>query len=150
MYLTEARKTAAERLLILAAAIIAVLSLAAAQAGSPAKGIKAATEAQRMDFIRSLGWEPVEDSEAEKKIVLPEKLPGVLESYNRIQREAGYDLEKYCGKEISVYTYDLTERCEDQRIQCTLFLFRNRIIGGDIHSTAFEGFMKPLAQKENG
>lgn len=134
-------------LIIAAAAVILMAGVAGRRTGSMAD---VSTPEKRMAFIRSLGWEPAEESETEKEVLMPGKFPQVLEKYNELQLSQGYDLTRYAGKKIRVYTYTLKNCPEDSGAQCTLYAYRGRLIGGDIHSPAFSGYMRPLTDKENG
>ena len=49
-----------------------------------------------------------------------------------------------------MYNYEITDFPDDPHAECSLYVYRGRIIGGDIHSPAINGFMMPLQSKENG
>ena len=114
--------------------------------GDPPNG---KTEEERLAYIRSLGWEAKTVPAEEKQILLPEDFPEVLLTYNESQREAGFDLTRYAGKVVTMYTYELTNYPAQGEVLCTLYVYRGRIIGGDIHSTSFTGFLKPLHTAED-
>ena len=149
MKIIKDRRRAAVAVL-LAATAVAVILLAGIAGRRAGQMTDISTPEKRWAFIRSLGWEPEEGSETEKEVLLPGRFPPVLEQYNQLQLAQGYDLTKYAGKEIRVYTCTLQNCPEDSRAQCTLYAYRGKLIGGDIHSPAFSGYMRPLADKENG
>ena len=149
MKILKNRRAAAGALLF-AAAAVAVILLAGAAGRRTGSMTDISTPEKRLAFIRSLGWEPEEDSETEKEVLLPGRFPSVLEQYNQLQLSQGYDLTKYAGKEIRVYTWTLKNCPEDSGAQCTLYAYRGRLIGGDVHSPAFSGYMRALTNKENG
>ena len=132
---------------LLAVAVIVLAGILGRYSGQ--NGIKAATNEDRVSYIRSLGWECGETPAEEKRILLPEVFPEVLANYNELQLQQGFDLTQYAGKEISMVTYRLLNYPVDDEVLCTLYLYKNRIIGGDIHSTAFTGFMRELHSMEN-
>ena len=150
MTIIRGRRPELRRILLSAAAAAAVILLAGVAGRHAASGTDMSAPEKRMAFIRSLGWEPEEGSETEKSVRLPASFPEVLEKYNELQLSQGYDLKKYAGKEIQVFTCTISNCPEDSGAQCTLYAYRGRLIGGDIHSPAFSGYMRPLTDKENG
>ena len=70
--------------------------------------------------MNSLGCNVEETAVSFKKTVIPKSFGSVYENYNLLQKKAGLDLEPYRGRE---------DGC---------------IVGGDISSTALDGFMLPL------
>lgn len=84
-----------------------------------------------------------------KEITIPEKFGEVYESYNKLQKEQGFDLSRYKGESAVSYTFPVIgyrdengELCEN--VQAHVLVYDGRIIGGDIASTELDGFMKGL------
>lgn len=99
------------------------------------------TEA-RTEFLRSCGWEVDAASEQAQDVHIPETFSVVYESYNELQRQQGFDLAPYRGKDCTLYTYTVTSYPDDtQTVLADLYLFKNRVIAGDVHSTSLNGFM---------
>ncbi len=68
-----------------------------------------------------------------------------MAEYNALQLQQGFDLRRYGGLICSMYTYRvLNYPSGDENVLAALFVYRNRVIGGDIHSTALDGFMHGL------
>lgn len=133
------------KLLFITAAVIAVVLAAAVLMRSGGnKSPKGETNEDRLAYIQSLGWEAESVPVDEKEVLLPEEFPEVLLDYNQSQLAAGFDLTRYAGKVITMYTFELKNYPAQGEVLCTLYVYRGRIIGGDIHSTAFTGFMRPL------
>ena len=66
------------------------------------------------------------------------------------QRSQGLSLKKYAGKEIHIYTCPLVEDGQEG-VYSALYVYRGKVIGGDVHSVDFEGYMRPLfPASENG
>ena len=129
--------------LILAAAVILLAGALGRRSGE--RGPRGGTDQQRTEYLSSLGWEADSASCQEQIILLPAEFPEVLKNYNEMQKQQGFDLERYAGKEVTMVTYPLTNYpSTDEEVLCSLYIFKGRIIGGDIHSTAFDGFMRPL------
>ncbi|MBR1456433.1 MAG: DUF4830 domain-containing protein [Oscillospiraceae bacterium] len=102
----------------------------------------------RADFLSSLGWEIDPDSEEYKRVLIPDKLEGVLSDYNAMQLEQGCDLSRHLGERCDQYSYEITNYPNsDQTVLVTLYVQGRRLIAGDIHSTALNGFMHGLAMK---
>ena len=108
------------------------------------RGPDGSTHAIRMAYLESLGIRVEETAEQVKDIVIPETFSDVYEHYNRLQRQAGFDLADYKGKEATVYTYRLLQN-EGKTV--TLIVCGGRVIGGDIADVAIDGEMLPLMEK---
>lgn len=134
-------KRSAVFILIAAAAILALIVLICS--GGTGSGLT--TTEKRVEFLASLGWEVDASSETAKEIALPETLGGVLAEYNELQKQQGYDLSQYCGEVCESYTYVLTSYPSGETgVIAQLFIYKGRVIGGDIHSAALGGFMHGL------
>lgn len=139
------RKKAAVWVIIAAALIILLILLR--WAGAQTADASSAEGRER--FLNSLGWEIDIDTEEYRTVHIPEKLTGVLEEYAKMQREQGYELEKYCGKSCGQYTYTVTNypNCEDT-VLVTLYVYGREIIAGDVHTSVLNGFMHGLKMKQ--
>ncbi len=127
-----------------ALAVLAALLLI----GSAAGGVKviaadhASTADKRASFLAECGWEVDIASEQEQTILIPERFSPVYQSYNELQKQQGYDLADYAGRNCTMYTYTvLNYPDKEQTVLANLYVYRNTIIGGDIHSTNLDGFM---------
>ncbi len=101
--------------------------------------------AGRTAFLLRLGWEIDPESEEHQSVILPEEPGAVLERYNNMQKAQGYDLFRHLGERCEIYTYRLTNYPDcGQTVLVTLYVQGRRIIGGDVHSTALDGFMHGL------
>lgn len=102
------------------------------------------TEGRQM-FLSGLGWETAPESEEVKNITLPEKMDAVLEEYNKLQLTQGYDLKPYLGKDCVQYTYLLTNYdAGGEDVYICIYVAKNRVIAGDIHSNSMTGFMQGI------
>ncbi len=110
-----------------------------------------ATDNERAQFLSSFGWEF--DSEYTKKTVtIPTTFNDVYTQYNKIQKAQGCNLEDYCGKTVELYTYRITNYPGYQDSDCifaNILVFENRVIGGDVCSTAKNGFMHGFEKQES-
>ncbi len=128
---------------VLLAAVI-LLALILFRSCSAAR-VNLSTTEGRMDFLSSLGWEADAATEEYKRVLIPGKLEGALADYNAMQLEQGCDLSRHLSERCDQYSYRITNypNC-DQTVLVTLYVQDGRLIAGDIHSTALNGFMHGL------
>lgn len=128
--------------LILAAAVI-LRSAPGSLSGLLTVSELGSTEGRRQ-YLAGLGWETEPGSEEERLVLIPKTLGGVIADYADMQTSQGYDFASCCGLECRQYTYIITNYpCEDT-VYAVLFIRNGRVIGGDIHSAAIDGFMHGL------
>ena len=129
------RKTAV-LVIIVAAVLLAALVLLCSGGG----GME--TTEERTAYLASLGWEVDAASETGRDVVLPEELDGVLLQYNELQKQQGFDLERYCGRELDCWCYELASYPSgEENVTAVLYTCKGRAVAGDIHSNALGGFM---------
>ena len=96
-------------------------------------------------FLTSMGYECNITTLTMQNAVLPEQFDDTFIAYNSIQLQQNCDLSQYAGKEVTVYTVDiLNYPTEPDGVLATVIVYKNRVIGGDIHAAAMDGFMVPL------
>ena len=99
----------------------------------------------RIAYLQALGWEADPVTETAQEIVIPRVFSGVFSDYNALQKQQGFDLSTYAGETCTAYTYRVTNyEGSTDTVLAQLFVYRNRVIGGDIHATAMDGFMHGL------
>jgi len=81
-------------------------------------------------------------------VKIPDTFDDVYENYNVLQKQAGFDLEKYRGKNVWRYTFRVLNFGREANVRANLLVYDNRIIGGDVMSTSLGGFMYPLNFKK--
>ena len=95
----------------------------------------------RRQYLSKLGWETEPGSEEERLVLIPKTLGGVIADYADMQTSQGYDFASYRGLECRQYTYIVTNYPSSDTVYVTMFIKNGRLIGGDIHSAAIDGFM---------
>lgn len=96
----------------------------------------------RIKFLSQLGWQVKGEPVSVEKVTVPDTFDKILMGYNEIQKGQGLDLMKYKGKELTRYTYEVTNyKGYDGVVYATILVYRNRIIGGDICSADTGGFI---------
>ncbi len=104
------------------------------------------SNAQRVEYLRSLGWlvsdEPLETA----SVVIPKTFSSVYDDYNAIQTGQGFDLKNYGGLEAVRYTYEvLNHPGTADRVVADIIVYRDKVIAGDVQSVSMDGFMAGLA-----
>ncbi|MGN0602316.1 MAG: DUF4830 domain-containing protein [Oscillospiraceae bacterium] len=136
-------------IVVLIIAIIAAVAVIAHKLGTPPV-YELKTESARQEFLSDMGWRVSEEYEDCKVIVIPEEFNDVYNNYNKLQKEQGFNLEKYKGKTVEIYTYPVYnyDDYEDKDcIKCNLLICDGMLIGGDVYSTEIGGFMQGLRKE---
>lgn len=104
---------------------------------------------QRVEYLRSFGWEVVEEPVETLQFLLPEKLEEPYLSYNELQLSQGFDLTACLGKQVERYTYTVTNYPErPERVQANLYICEDYPVAGDICCPGAGGFQTGLAFPE--
>ncbi len=98
--------------------------------------------AEREALIKACGYE-VTDCES-SIVTVPSEFGEVYEEYNRLQRQQGFDLSLFKGREVTKYTYTVKEHPSGDTVLINLLVCDGALIGADVMSTAIDGFIKPL------
>lgn len=137
---------------LLRAALLAaatVMALFALMLQLPPADCDASTAEGRLRFLSGLGWEIDAASEERRSVLIPDCGEGVMAEYNALQRRQGYDLSPWTGREVTQYCYTVTNYPGyGQTVYAVLYVSGRRVIGGDVHSAALNGFMHGLRRGE--
>lgn len=143
--ISPARRRAAVKVILFGTIAAAVILLAGVLGRRSAdSAIRAGTNEERIAYLQSLGWEVEPTPILEQEITLPKEFPEVLTQYNELQRQQGFDLAEYAGKKLTLYTYRITNHPDAEEADASLYVYRTELVGGDVHSTSFTGFMAAL------
>jgi hypothetical protein len=144
------KKRAVIAVLILGIVLTSVILLVGSRHGdsveTSALSAVVRTNEDRVAYLEGFGWkvnaEPIET----QNVIIPKTFDGVYETYNALQIQQGFDLSAYGGMEATRYTYQITNypNSSDQ-VVADIVVYRNRVIAGDVQSTALDGFMDGLA-----
>ena len=128
-----------------AAAAAAVFALAAALFALLLPPFSLRSTEGRCAYLAALGLRAEPTSEEIREVLLPEDFDALLEEYNCLQLAQGWDLHAAAGRRCLCCSYDLVGFPDwDGRVIATLYLFRGRPIGGDLHTASADGFIRPL------
>ncbi|MDD3693262.1 MAG: DUF4830 domain-containing protein [Oscillospiraceae bacterium] len=128
---------------VLVVAIFCSTGNASAQTYQPVKGDN---ENNRIAFLTGLGYEIDTSAPTVREILIPDEFDEVFENYNKVQQQADMDLKPYRGKRVKCWSYRVLNIPEQGEVLANLFVYKGKIIGGDISSTALDGFMHGLVK----
>lgn len=97
-------------------------------------------------FLESLGWETSVEPVDVREVIIPEEWNSVFEEYNDLQKQQGFDLDKYRGKQATIYTYQVLNYDGAENVVANLMVFDGRLIAGDVCSAELGGFMQGLCK----
>ena len=101
----------------------------------------------RIGFLSQFGWECSEAATEEVTMTIPKEFDKIMKTYNELQKQQGLDLEKYKGKDVTRYTYEIKNYPGvEGKVIANLIVCKNRIIGGDICSADVNGFIHGFAK----
>ena len=126
---------------------IVVVLICTACGKSSGNSFEMKNESQRQSFLREMGWEVPKEYDECKVVVIPEKFNDVYSNYNKLQKEQGFDLTEFAGKSAEIYTYKIKNyggKNKNEDISCHLMVCDGKLIGGDVCSSAVDGFMQGL------
>ena len=137
---------AAAVVLLMVTTLILLLPGCQKQESTP---IPAGTDAQRLEYLTSLGWAVEEQPVETLDLLLPEKLTEDWADYARLQKEQNLPFSDFAGQSVKRYTYAVTNYPGiAQGVQANLFVCGDQLIGGDIISLGENGFQTGLAFPE--
>ena len=102
---------------------------------------------QRVTYLQSLGWEVNPEPVETLQFLLPDTLAEPYLTYNKLQTAQGFDLTPCLGKQVSRYTYTVTNypgRAEG--VQANLYICEDRPVAGDICCPGANGFQEALVR----
>ena len=149
MFITSVKLKRPRLLLAVFVVVIAalVIWLALSAFGNRPELRTLATEADRQQFIRDMGWQTSPEYSECRSITIPADWSEVYSQYNELQKQQGFDLEPYKGKAAEVYSYPVYNyegHTEKDCMRLTLIVCGCQLIGGDVCCTELGGFMQGL------
>ena len=126
-------KTDKKQLISLLVCLLVLITVVVVSVFRPMGGTQASAmltdDAQRMAYLRSLGYE-IEAGAEVQEIQLPAAWDEELTRYNQLQQTAGFDLTPYLGKRVKCWTYTVTNLPEPAVAH--LYIFKDALIAGDV------------------
>ncbi len=135
--------------LVAAASVMGIRTLgdggavtANAQEADAQRNTTVKNDEQRLEFVRSFGWEVQTEPAEVLEVIIPKEFDEIYAAYNAMQQAQGFDLTKFQGKRCKRYSFIVTNypgQPEDVRLN--LLVSGNKVIGGDVSSLLAGGFM---------
>lgn len=102
----------------------------------------AKTTEQQVTLLQAFGYEVEPQPTLIEEVIIPAEFDEGYETYNNYQRLSGFDLSKYKGTRAKKYTYKVTNYPDQpDGVVANLLVYNGKAIGGDISSTALNGFV---------
>ncbi len=107
--------------------------------------LKASNSQERVAFLSQFGWEVSEDPLEVAEVIIPNEFDETYNAYNEIQKNQGFNLEKYKGVRVKRWTYTIKNYPgyaeNSECIRANMLVYEGKVIGGDICSVELDGFM---------
>ncbi|MCQ2435824.1 MAG: DUF4830 domain-containing protein [Clostridia bacterium] len=138
--------------LILSLAVLASLIVILPVSTTASAGVsydRVYTSADRIGFLSQFGWTVDETDVEEVNVTIPSEFDAVYSEYNDIQKSQGLNLNKYRGKDVTRYTYKVTnyDGC-DGTVYANLLVYKGKIVGGDLCCAENGGFVSGFDGKK--
>lgn len=131
--------------------IAAALLLLSGRRESSVKVPQLLSNADRVSYLQSFGWQVAEEPVETLQLLFPEKLEEPYLSYNELQKTQGFDLTGCCGKQVARYTYTVRNYPgQAQGVQINLYVCEGVPAAGDVIASGADGFQAVLAYPANG
>lgn len=139
------KKKAVLTVIAVGAVTALLVILASVFSGSDGDRPRLSDNTQRVSYLQSLGWEVEPDPLETLQFLLPETLGEPYLTYNRLQKEQGFDLTDSCGKQVTRYTYAVTNYPDrPQGVQLNLYVCEEQPVAGDVCCPGADGFQQAL------
>ena len=103
----------------------------------------------RVSYLQSMGWEVEPEPVETLQFLLPEKLEEPYLTYNELQDSQGFDLSTACGKQVSRFTYTVTNYPNrPEGVQLNLYVCEEQPVAGDVLCAGADGFQDTLVYPE--
>lgn len=141
--------------LCVVAAVAFLLASSMSKKASTQGGItlKANNSEQRIAFLSQFGWDISHDPIEVCEVIIPSEFDKTYEDYNKIQKQNGFDLEKYKGMRVKRWTYEIKNYpgypAENSCIRANMLVYDGLVIGGDVCSVELNGFMHSFDMPKN-
>ena len=103
---------------------------------------KVKTTGDVIHFLSQFGWQVEAEPIEIKTVTIPAEFDKVFAAYNEIQKAQGLNLLKFKNKEVTRYTFSITNYADfEGTVYANVLVYRNKVIGGDICSADVSGFI---------
>lgn len=106
---------------------------------------KVKSNEDRIAYLERFGWQVSGEPLAVEELLVPEEFDESYTEYLQLQSGQGFDLTALRGKRVKRYTYAvLNYPGGDAGAQASLLISKNRVVGGEVLSTADGGTLHGL------
>lgn len=143
------RKKAIASVVVLGVVLAAAIVLTGLMKTPAAGEVPLETNADRVEYLRSWGWEVSSEPVETLQLLLPKKMAEPYLTYCDLQNAQGFDFAACGGKQVARYTYAVTNYPgKSEGIQANLYVCEKLPAGGDIFCAGAEGFQTTLVYPE--
>ena len=139
--------------ILVVAALVAllILLLPGKQAQTTGVTVTIKEPADCAEYLRQLGYETDSAAAETRTVQIPKTFDAVYETYNQMQKDCGFDLQKYAGKRVELSTFHVTNWPTGEEVLADVLVYKKKVIGGAIYTAAVDGFMQGLTpmKKQN-
>ena len=141
-----ALSVAAAALLCCAALVMTLVPPAVRQTAATGPEMKKVkTNEDRVAYLEHYGWQVSQEPSATEELQIPEEFDDSYTEYLALQSGQGFDLEKYAGKRVKRYSYEiLNYPTGESGVIANLLLYKNTVVGGEVLSPQLDGFLHGL------
>lgn len=144
------RKKAVMAVIAMGVVMAALIILMGRMPAEDASALPQLTDnSQRVAYLQSLGWEVEPEPLETLQFLLPDTLTEPYLTYNELQTAQGFDLSACCGKQVSRYTYAVTNYPgRTAGVQANLYVCEDHPVAGDVLCPGAQGFQEALVRPE--
>ena len=103
------------------------------------------TNADRVEYLQSLGWDVEPEPLETLQLLLPKTLEEPYLHYNELQLAQGFDLSACCGKQVERCTYAVRNYPgRANGVQLNLYVCCGKPVAGDVSCAGKDGFQQSL------
>lgn len=103
-------------------------------------GVKNSQDAA--NFLKQFGWSVSGDPVETVEIKVPSEFDSVFTEYNEIQKYQGLDLGKYRRKNVTRYTFEITNYPDATgTVLASVIVYKGNVIAGDLCQSGANGFV---------
>ena len=93
-------------------------------------------------FLSQFGWTVDATPIEVKAVTIPSEFDKVLGAYNELQKEQGLNLAKLKGRDVTRYTFRVTNYPDySDPVYANVLVYRDRVVAGDVCSADAAGFV---------
>lgn len=131
--------------LLVVTSVIVIAKMRTEKPSAVSAGMKyslsAGTSDERIAFFQQFNWQVAPEPVSVQDVTIPAAFNDVYTNYNRIQKDQGLDLTPYAGKVCRQWVYAVLNYPNESPVRATILVYNNLVIGGDLSTTAVDGFM---------